>query len=283
MPREDANLIWLDSPEEYADYVQNKIPRSQWCTNSSLFAGRNMNEALDVLRHGDTKNLSRAEKIIQDMQDQEIFSIGLPMPVRCVHGYYPHVPSAIANHPKSMKRRVENDQIAINTPIRIFVETTVSTGVTTDQLTNRGIAALGFIMAMNLIRPVELYCLSVGYPKGVHTNTPHFKACGSVVKIASKPVDLQRACFMLTDVAYARRIACSAMYHMRNMDYKSNIHWAWSLDPRLPQYQAQIREMLDLTEHDVVLYGGYIDDKLMLTNPIQWIKNMIEKHANKWR
>ena len=31
---------------------------------------------------------------------------------------------------------------------------------------------------------------------------------------------------------------------------------------------------------DIFICGGYLLDKVMLNNPVQWVKDMVTKHAN---
>lgn len=268
-----TSIQWFDSPEQYAEYcdaIPDELRANEW----SGFAGMSYDSAVQVLRSGNNANMSAAEKLIAEMQDQQIFASGLPLPRASLVGSQPRIAAVLTGHPKSMYRRVREDNSAMNTPLRVFVETTVSAAVSQDQLTKRGIAALAFVMAMNNIRPVELYCVTIGRP-----DYGSYQAAGAICRVASRPVDLQRACFMLTDAAYARRLSFSSMSQLAGVrSYYSHVGWAWGSEPRSDSYQSRMRALLEAKSDDVIIFGGYILDKLMLNDPIAWVKQMLAKH-----
>lgn len=235
------------------------------------FYGENWNSCLNSLIRGNTKNLAKAEKLIQEMQDANIFTENLPIMQHSMVGAVPNIPAAIIGHPKSMFMRKASEMENTSTPLTIYVETTVSAGVTTNELVNRGIACLAFVLAMSAIRPIELIAVSAGLPGGQTTIID--------VKIPTNPIDLARATWMLTSNDYARRINFVGFCDMSgHITYEPRIGWAWQSTPTSPTYQTNMRRILNMSDKDVLIAGGHLHDKLMLTDPITWVKDMIAKH-----
>lgn len=262
----------FDSPEDYAAHLERNCKGYVHDYGGDDWQGYDWNKALRVLREGDLTNVAAAEKIIADMHDANIFSSGIPLPVRSVVGYSPCVPAAITGHPRSMYTRNRSETLSLNSPISIYVETTVSAGVSHSELMSRGIAVLAFAMAMNITRPVSLYTASIGKPNS--------SSSGSVVRINTSPMDLGRAAYMLTNASYCRQLAFAAMKEAAPYGRQSNyISWPWDMMPRDGVYQASMREMLGMEGDDVLIYGGHLFDDLMRTNPVQWVKDMLAKHS----
>lgn len=263
----------FDSPEEYAAYLHAVHPDSK-DLDYPEFYGDNFNNAIQLLESGYDKHLAAAEKLIEDMSEQQVFTKHLPLLTNSVVGFLPNVPAALAGQPKDMFMRAPSDYEHTQTPLTIYVETVVSAGVTHKQLVNRGIAILGFVLAMNAIRPVEVYTSSIGCPRGGRNG-----AYGSIVRIPSKPLDLMRATFMLVDPAYYRRLGFIAMRDQSGRPYAGIINWAWDGSPTSNQYINDMRKLLECEPQDVFITGGHLSDSLMLNNPIAWVKQMIEKHT----
>lgn len=267
-----TNVLRFESPEEYCAYLRDIPSQYKWLQYDSDFAGCDFNQSLDYLTDGFDKHLEKAEKLIQEMSDAQIFTQNLPMIEHAMVGGFPNVPAALNGHPKSMFRRGVSENEGTTTPLCIYVETLVSGGVSQDQLVKRGIAILGFVLAMNMIRPVEVYTVTVAAPD-------RRGAYGAITKIASKPLDLKRATYMLTDPSYYRRLAFSSMRERAKND-TTWIAWPWGKAPTDDDYTTKMRALCQCEEQDIFIKGGYLLDEKMLKDPIGWVKDMIKTHGN---
>ena len=252
-------VVWFDGPENYAGYLKD-IPARFHDNFSSSFAGGTFDQALNKLIHGDTHGLAKAQSIIDQMQDQQIFSLMSQSIVSDVVGFMPNVPNALMGAPKDMYNIAQVEDETLVSPIKVFVETTVSGGLTHDELINRGVAIIAFVLAMNMVRPVELYVASFGRTESSTEN-------GAIVRIPTSPIDLDRAVYMLAGVGYCRQLMFTTVC------YQSN----WPDSHGIP-FARNCRDICKCEPHDVLIEGGHLNDKLMLRDPIAWVKQMIEKH-----
>lgn len=268
------DVLRFEAPEEYCAYLRGMPSQYKWTQHDydDGFAGMDYAQSLDCLTNGFDKHLARAEKLIEEMNTAQIFTQHLPVMQSAMVGGFPNVPAALNGYPKTMFRRVPSDYESTSTPLNVYVETLVSAGVSQDQLVKRGIAILGFILAMNMIRPIEVYTVTVAAPDGRG-------AYGAITKIASKPLDLKRATYMLTDPSYYRRLAFSAMRE-RAKNTTTWIAWPWGSAPTDDDYTTKMRKLCQCEEQDIFIKGGYLLDEKMLKKPIEWVKDMIKTHGN---
>lgn len=266
----------FDSPEDYATYLR-AIPARFHHDGQYAFSGETLEHGCNTLEQGDTSHLVAAQAIIDKLDLAHLFSNNIPVLEPTVAGFIPNVPAAIAGHPESMFRRGFIESPSIMAPLTVYVETAVSAGVTQQQLINRGVAILAFVLAMELVRPVDLYAVSLWSHD--HNNGIH----GSVVKIASRPMDLGRAVWMLTAPTYARRLAFSAVNFGAGADASRQCSkpWIFNSAPTHKDYLPKVRELLQLQPEDVFMKGGYLFDNLMLTNPVAWVTKMISEHSSR--
>ena len=267
-----TNVKHFDSPEAYADWLES-IPANLRANYDQSFGGAYLEKGVSILRAGNLDRLEDAKRIMDQLDVEGLISNSMPILQSSIAGMIPNIPNAIAGHPETMFSRGHIESPNLTTPLNVYVETTVSAGVSQKELINRGVAILAFALAMETIRPVELY---IALPHS-HSRKPGVYC--PVIKIASRPMDLGRAVWMLTDPCFARRLFHTAINHLSECGMQCQVGpWAWNSDPTREQYETNFRKLLDMQPEDVLLKGGYLTDKLMLTNPVQWVKNMIEKH-----
>lgn len=214
--------------------------------------------------------LPKVEQLIADMQDAEVFAPHMPLPRASLMGSRVRMGAFLAGHPKAMSRLMSEPDQAINTPLRIVVETAVSQGLSDKDILKRGACILAFAMAMQQIRPVELKIVTMS-----HIN--HSTEGGLTVKIQSNPIDLGVACAMLLSPSVIRGVNFAAKFSFDGGRF-GVLNWRWGLQPTSKKYRERLMAELELGHEDILLSGGHIDDTLMLTNPVQWVKDMIEKH-----
>lgn len=261
----------FNSPEEYADYVMG-ADTYYWDHNCyTSYSGKKCAEGIKALVLGDLQYLPQAEKIIEQMGEQDVFSVGRPTEQPSMVGHRCNVPATIMGLPMTMYRYEESDDTSATTPLTIYVECTVSADVSKNELINRGVATLAFALAMSAIRPVEIYAVAYGRTyRGINYIMP--------VKIASAPLDLPRAVYMLADPTFARRLNFCAGYRLANEAQHTNVGWPWHMTPTDKTFQQRMRDCLDMEAQDVLISGGHLFDYKMRTNPVQWVKDMIKQH-----
>lgn len=271
-PNRKNHWIFFDSPEEYADYLENTVPRSTRNRQDS-FCGDPFDTAIGYLKNGHTANLAAAQKIMDELGDAQVFTTQSPSIRPDVVGMVPNVPGLLSGHPQGMLARYWEESPSLAAPMSLFVEVTVSAGVSHDQLIKRGIAMLAFALVMETVRPVDLYTVSFVS----HSSNPG--KFGTIVKIASRPMDIGRAVYMLTDPSYNRRLAFTAYGHLSGTgDSHDSFPWI-NGSPSNPDYVDKMRDMLEMQPDDVFIKGGFLTDKLMLNDPVQWVKNMVAQHG----
>lgn len=266
-----TNVRHFDSPEAYADWLET-IPRHLHSDSPVSFAGAWLSEGVKILRAGNTDRLEDARAIMDKLDVEGLISSSMPILQSSIAGMVPNIPNAISGHPEAMFSRGYIESPNLTTPLNVYVETTVSSGISQQELINRGVAILAFVLAMEVVRPVELY---IALPHS-HSRRPGVYC--PVIKIASRPMDLGRAVWMLTDPCFARRLFHTAINELSECGMQCSVGpWCWG-SPMTSNYETNFRELLDMQPEDVLLKGGYITDQIMLTDPVQWVKNMIAKH-----
>lgn len=253
-------VIWFDSPEDYVQYLR-AIPSQYIDKENPDFSGGTFEQCVNKLTNGDLTGLEQAQKIIDQMQDQQVFSLLTPTLKSDVVGFMPNVGNALMGAPDDMYNISFSENESITSPIRVFVETTVSAALTHQELINRGVACLALVLAFSMVRPVELYTASFGEIR--RDSTEH----GAIVRIPTNPIDLNRAVFMLTAPGFCRQLMFTTVYFQGNCLHRSSIPFA-----------TDCRDICKCEPNDILIKGGYLSDNLMLNDPIAWVKQMIEKH-----
>lgn len=267
-PELKARYRAFDTPIEYCEYL-NSV-RSPWKSESGDWSGDSWERSTHCLVNGTKEYVTDAQKIIDKMADESIFSMQQPVLETSMVGFLPNIGNYMAGQPNDMFNIVHSEEENVTTPLNIYVDTIVSGGLSHKEIMARGIAVLSFALAMSNIRPVEVYACSICHPSGGMTG-------GTICRIPSKPFDMERAAFMLCDPSYARRLSFVGIGDQGNGSHQS-ISWAWHGTPTDASYENKMRQLMDMQPQDVYIPGGWLLDKLMLTNPVQWVKNMIAKH-----
>lgn len=258
-------VIWHDSPEAYHSYLAS-IPERYvrlYDTESNSFYGGSYAANLERLRMGDRTNLDHAQKIMDQMHEQQVFSIGSPVLVPSMIGFIPNVPNYLAGVPQDMYNIEQDETPSPTSPIRIFFETTVSSMLTHKELTARGVAALALTLALSMVRPVQLYTATFGT-----IDSWGGKVHGSIVAVQANPIDLDRAVYMMTNPGFNRALAFPQICYQGNYPHYSTI-----------PFPRDCRDICQCEPHDILIKGGHCDDKLMLSDPVAWVKQQLAKHA----
>lgn len=188
--------------------------------------------------------------------------------VHSPNGAFPVVADYLLGLPMNMRRRqaIESEQA----PIRIIVETAVSSGINDTMLVNRGAALAALVMRLSETRAVELWTLWGTTVRG----TAHVFG---LVQIETAPIDIAHVATVMASKDFARAIEFSAALQQANArsQYES-IEWNWGVDPTNGRRIAEIRNILELEPQDVFMPGGYLDDsQLMMNSPVEWVNKFL--------
>ena len=266
-------IAMFDSPEEFVESHEKHCGFNYELLHPEEWQGGRASVCRETLRNGCLDNLDNAKEIMSKLDISDLLTSNMPLLENDMVGFVPNVSAYIAGQPETMFTMIESEQQALNTPIRVFVETTVSAGITHEQLTQRGTSILAFVLAMNTVRPVELYTISVVQSDNASGTFGH------AVRLPN-PMDLSRAVWMLTNPGYARGLMFSYM------NYLSGVHpytgpWPFGSNPTKNRYTECMRDVFSMADNDIFLKGGYLFDHDMLNNPIAWVNKMVREHSNK--
>jgi hypothetical protein len=266
-----------DSIEAYNEYL-GSIPvncNSANRSNNKSFYGETFDRSRILLEQGDLSCAAKAETILEQFADTNIFTHNASIIGSDVVGFTPIIPAALMGHPNAMLVRQQVEREAANTPINIYFEVAVSAGVDTDQIFNRGSAALALCMALGMKRPTTLYAVE-GFRNNPSSSSK--KTILQKVKVCENVIDLSRAAFVMTSREYARRLAFTAVVHLSNYPLTS-LPWPFGITPQDDNYEISMRHACGAMPDDIYIKGGYLLDQLALHDPVAWVKKMIEKHS----
>jgi hypothetical protein len=233
---------------------------------------------------GDRSCVAEAEgmldAILDDLDMQSFARQSVASPV----GGSPVVGAYLSGNPNSMRRWVTELDSSEQGAIRLIVDRTASCGVSPAEIRAKGIAMLALTMALQSVRPVELYA-AVSFeapgPKngtGDRYSRPNRTAC-MLVRIGSRPLDLSSAGFALWSPLFLRRLGFSVLQKVAEglaiLDPKATrTHGGTSLPlPRIP-----IAEQVKAGPGDLVFAGQALDDnRAIAKDPLAWVKAQAHK------
>lgn len=269
---------WYDSPEDFHAYCsQPNVSKAHESGHHSHpttdWGGVNYKGALKNLIYGDAERARLAIKLFDEVVTAQTETLGRNILIPATVGQIPNVPAVIAGLPETMLSRQNSLQTASNAPIRVVVDLFASWPITQQQFIRRGVAAIAFVMVMNTIRPIDLYV--------AHTGGSMFLPGSSVahiIKIDTKPLDLPRAVWMISDPAFFRRLGfCSIMNEVRPFQDSFNKTKDY-LEDCIPAAKEG-REWLKLSQDDVYIDRMYYGDILAVNDPMKWVNMMIKEHT----
>lgn len=194
------------------------------------------------------------------------FSFELEVPTKqvraSVRGHRVNMGAYLAGSPLNMYRRIEES--SDHSPIRIYIGTSSSWGISPEQVNRRGAALAAFALALSQRRQVYLtpyVQLGAGYK---NPNSGALISC-----------DLQSSPLYLNELAahfnanVSRFVGITACYKLCGAADGS-----W-----LPDYanEAKMRAHLGCKPDDIYLGSIHINDPL-LTDPVGWIKTNLSKY-----
>lgn len=273
------------SPADYAEWLEH-IPIECYPPRSSQ--QQCVINTIKGLRNGNMHAAHEAEKIISQLEDEEIFADGAPKLEAAIVGgftvtqlYNQGIPTCMLTHDKSHLK-------GFNTPLTIYFDAYGSIGLGAELAMKRGVACLAFAMAMSRIRPIDMYVITCSSPE--YRDNSLF---GALVKVPTDPLDLARVGFMMTDydgyISFARWVAMSWNYCRKHPQlqkcYRSAVG-PFGGSKSKEAIKHAYKTALDAKPDDIVLYGTQttaprIHNEDAAKDPIGWVRAMLKLHRDR--
>lgn len=227
--------------------------------------GLSHKQTIDKCYSGDEKLVPVAEKLIEQIDA----NVEVPHRewVPDVYGAFPIVPEYLTGMPECMRRMTVTP--SQNEPINIYVGTSSSGILTSEQMLKRGTAILALVMKLQEIRPVTLYVMGEQFGS---TDGEYLQ----VVKVDSQPINLSVACFVLTNAGFDRHF----MHSIAAAKDGYTGAWPREYNGCSESWVRHLNEVLEMTSSDLYIKGVFGKDKdlqLMLDNPIAWVNLQISR------
>lgn len=257
--------VWnFNSPADFSRACSNV--GSEHIYEDKSWTGETYRESMQKAIFGDSSLVPEAEKLIDKIYTQ----IDIPFPVwtPSVAGAYPVVPEFLMGQVECMRYKQEDFQD--KNPVKIFVDISSSAGVSFEDLKKRGVAILAFTMVMQNIRPIELFVFASLDGKSAD------KCSIPVIKIDANT--LSQATYCLTSAGFDRNLTHS--YSRKHNGFSG--HWAFFEYPESENYWLKMRKLLKLDDKDIMIKGSFLDDRLILDDPVKWCNQEIAKFKSQF-
>lgn len=271
-------IKWHESPEDFHAYCSNPLVRTAHESGSpnketSDWGGANYDGALRGLLYGSLDRTVLAQELFDRVVSANIDTLGRDIVVNSVVGEIPNVPAVLAGMPESMLTRQRTQELSSYAPIRVIVDMFASWQITQQEFIRRGIAAIAFTMVMNTVRPIDLYVAVTG-------GSYHLRgsSVAHMIRVDSRPLDLPRAVWMLSDPSFFRRLGfCSIMHELRPMQTERFQALNYP-DDCIPCSDKVGKQWLKLEPQDIYIERMLKGDILAVKDPMKWVNNMIKQH-----
>jgi hypothetical protein len=228
--------------------------------------GKDMKSACDSVRAGVSRTETEAAEALLNKVNTAVNDRKAQVWQADIMGAYPIVPEYLAGMPQSMRRRVVN--VSHVAPVRMVMETTVSGGLSQTHIAARGAALAALAVAMNQMRPVELYAAW-----GLGNTSHRSKSFIGMARVETTPVSLSQAVAILATDYFARRIAFAEIHHMAGAHVGG---WAIG-QPDSADRNRKWREALELGADDIFIPGGWLyDGDIMVRDPVAWVNSYLD-------
>lgn len=198
--------------------------------------------------------------------------------VPSVCGAYPIVADALAGFPTPMRTQQAIEKPTA--PLNVYIESSVSAGVSIDELYSRAAAITAFVLKVSQTRPVNLYLFAAW-----SMSTQRYDEVIWTVKLAGNPVGLYQLMNTMGAVCFNRMV---------NFNVTGNVHrelapvsqgvfdhdsYSWAHDSG--HRATNLRREFGLTDADLLIERGYLDDAgLFGSDPVAWVHKQVDKYRH---
>lgn len=227
-------------------------------------AGCTFKQAIKLGIEGDTSCVDRANKMLSEIDGQ------LPETLSFTRKHSPYCGTVnigdwLAGSPTPMRRRVRVAS-EIN-PLKVIVGVSCSAGISSQLMEQRGVTILALVFRLQKIRPVELFLLTEDKSRSL-IEPWHY----NLIKIESTPFAIGQACFGLCSDSIERHLSYTVLPSF-------DAHPAWPEGYNTQEYWNLKRTRLGVTDQDLLIRSAHLHDPL-INQPVQWIKDQLEKHGS---
>lgn len=178
----------------------------------------------------------------------------------------PCVPVYLTGRPDCFRRsmRVPMDRA----PLRLYVEVSVSGGISDTQLAQRGAAVAALAMRLTELRPVELYACWNSGPTWDHTA----KRYAGAVRIDTQPLSMAHAVAVLARSEFTRALRFAVLSRQdRRMDYAVVSNYTEA-------HRAEVmRRVFDMAPQDIYIPGGSLHEgNEFMRDPVAWVNKYLD-------
>jgi len=255
-------MLEFQDISEFVDAFGATTKKKHW--GDSFCGNMTMGQACYTARNGDERLAGRAKTLTDSLG----IELEMPSPhwLPAVAGAFPNVPAFLAGEHEAMMLLTDEDDD--RTPVRIWVSTSSSYDVTSQELERRGSAILALVMLLIQTRPVELYV----YHEGDGEDCQNSWAT-AIVKVNTAPLHLGQAAFMLCSQGFGRGL----MYHFPANTEGMGYHGRWMFGVHdSAKREAIARELLGAKKSDLIIPGAYSGDR-STRDPEGWLRDHVAK------
>ena len=236
---------------EFADFVDYWAKNGGGAHNRGIdeWAGGSFADTVNVCKLGDLAAVNEAEKLADMICDSVDVSGLVPSWRLDVSGAFACVPEYLAGSPECMYNQCPVQSTA--SPLDMAICITVSWKMDQAEMRRRGVCLLAAAMAINRVRPVNLWLYSNAY----------FER--PLVRLSSR-FDVSEVCAALTRPAVSRHLFVGYSYNA----LISACHPKWCYGVPLLEWDQET------AKRKLVELGGLSHDCLVLTNKIGEWANM---------
>lgn len=198
--RNTATAVILDSTSEVVTYTDGALSK----------------DVVDGITKGSQALVRRSDAVLSRIELIEQLADAAPQSERCVTGGLADVPAYLQGSPVAMRRRTRREDKA---PVTIVVDATTSWGISSEIIERRGVAVLALLRKLEAEgHAVTLWVGFAGMPR---------ETTLIAAPIQTQPLDLARACWILSDSDYQRQAMFTACRKAGGTS--ATISWPWNM------------------------------------------------------
>jgi hypothetical protein len=234
--------------------------------------GKTLQHACDVVMSGAAHDdaVMREARELYDKVDASFRDRETHAWMPSVAGAYPIVAELLQGVPDYMRAQqpVESD----TAPIKIYIEASISAGVSQHEITRRGVALTALAMRMSEERAVEVHMFS-----GWKLYTKASRYCIWDTKLDVTPISLTQIINTIAHTSFMRMINFATCRFMAG-SISDRESFGWAFERHKVSRKEGLRERLGLEPQDIIVERGYLDDaQLMARDPVEWVHAQLEK------
>lgn len=273
-----TNTFEFPSHAEFSRVFRAELPEMrERAVNDKAWTGESLEESMGFAEHGNTACVAEAEKMLAEVEKHIDLALLRPSWEASVCGAFPCVPDYLSGHPESMRRKVM--QTSESEPVRIYVCMSSSAGVDHNDLTKRGCAVLALVMALQMVRPVELWTF-----QSLHGRKGDYHGSGTVrgdtyikVALSPSPIVMSEAAYGLTSAGFARNMTYSLGWNYSGF----NGGWAEAVNygNNASTAKALAKVLGAESRNDLVIPPPTYGDAIIKT-PVKWVLDRLAEYKN---